>query len=290
MVQSQDILSRLEQIRNIPTLPVILHKLGAAVQDPNVDSAYIAKIIEDDPSMMARILKVVNSVLYGTQSTIHSLKMVVSRLGFTAVYNVALSTAVFSTFPKNGQNDFNREDFWRHCIYTGIVANILCETCRESLSRRYDKDLLHLCGLLHDIGKIIFELSFHEKFLEAIQLSEEKEIFLYQAEQQVIGVDHTHVGEWLGSRWKLAPEVIKVIRWHHAPEKAEEEFRELVCLTNAADHICNVALFDTQEDLSAASFHPVVREQLGLEDAALPGVMEQAHEQSAHSEVLMSFV
>ena len=79
------------KIRNLPTLPVVIQKLKQAVADPNADSARIAKIIADDPAMMARILKVVNSVLYGASVPINSLQMAVARMGLNAVNNIAMS-------------------------------------------------------------------------------------------------------------------------------------------------------------------------------------------------------
>ena len=115
MDKSDQIFQTLDKIRNLPTLPVVVQQLRKAVADPNSDASRIAKLIQDDPSMMARILKVVNSVLYGASVPINSLQMAVSRMGLNAVNNIAMSTSVFSTFSKAQQTDFNREDFWRHC-------------------------------------------------------------------------------------------------------------------------------------------------------------------------------
>ena len=61
--KNQAIIEKLDQIRDLPTLPVVMHKLSAAVRDPNADARSIARLIEDDPAIMARILKVVNSAL-----------------------------------------------------------------------------------------------------------------------------------------------------------------------------------------------------------------------------------
>ncbi len=154
------IYSRLEKIRNLPTLPAVVNRLGTEVRNSRSDAVRIAAIIEDDPSMMARILKVVNSVFYASAEPITSVQQAVARMGLTAINNVALSTSVFSTFEKDDKAEFNREAFWRHSISTGIAAGVLHDQAGERLSRRYPSDLLHLAGLLHDIGKIVFEQFF----------------------------------------------------------------------------------------------------------------------------------
>jgi len=151
--QKDQIFQKLESIRDLPTLPMIIEKLGAAIRDPNTNAEGIAGIIEDDPAMMAKILKVVNSVLYGAREPINSLQLAVARMGLNAINNIAMSTSVFTTYKKDEQSDFDRVEFWRHCICTGIAAEVIYRRCRENLSQNYSKDLIHLSGLLHDIGK-----------------------------------------------------------------------------------------------------------------------------------------
>ena len=113
MDKGQEILRRLETIHNLPTLPVVITKLREAISDPNADARKIAQIIEDDPAMMARILKVVNSALYRGRQDVTSLQMAVARMGFNAISNIAMSTTIFSVFKSTTEVGFSHEDFWR---------------------------------------------------------------------------------------------------------------------------------------------------------------------------------
>ena len=288
-LQKEQIFKKLEQIRNLPTLPSILEKVGVAVRDPNSDAARIARIIEDDPSMMARILKVVNSSLYGGREPITSLHLAVARMGMNAINNIALSTSVFSTFSKAQQTDFNREEFWRHCISAGIAVNVLYEKCKPNLMRRYEKEVLHLAGLLHDIGKIIFETYFHADFVAAVQICRERHVPLFQIELETIGADHAQVGAWLGARWKLADDIIEAIRWHHEPDNADENRKELVMLCHAANYICNLVKLGDSGDAVAPAFFRGVWRRLGIETDDLSGVIETIEEEAKKSEVLLAF-
>ncbi len=292
MDKGQEILRRLETIHNLPTLPVVITKLREAISNPNADAKKIAQIIEDDPAMMARILKVVNSALYRGRQDVTSLQMAVARMGFNAISNIAMSTTIFSIFKSSGPTGFSHENFWRHCICVGIGADVLYERCKNNLSKRYTPDILQLAGLLHDIGKIVLEQFFHTSFRQSIALSVEEEIPLCDAEKKVMGVDHAEIGAVLAQRWHLTPDFAHVIRWHHKPisMNVNEDYSELIRLCHTADYICNLEKIGDGGNLTAPSFDQKVWGSLGLSVGDISEIVDAIREQSTHSEVLMAFV
>lgn len=283
------IFKKLEGINNLPTLPAVMQKLSKAVRDPNSDAAMIAGIIKDDPSMMARIMKVVNSAAYGLPQPVQSLQQALSILGMNALNNIALSTAVFSSFQTQTKDDFSRDEFWKHCICVGIAANILSNRTRETVKKRFQRDTLHLCGLLHDIGKILFDEFFHAEFMEAIRRAGERQIPLHQAELEIYGTNHAEVGAWLGKRWNLTQDVIQAIRWHHDPENADIEHVELLRLCHAANHICNVENLGFSGDV-APSFVLGVWKRIGLSVKDIRDIVGEVQKEAAQSETMMAIL
>ena len=283
------IFKKLESISNLPTLPAVMQKLGQAIRNPNADAALIAGIIKDDPAMMTRIIKVVNSAAYGLPTPVQSLQQAISILGMSALNNIALSTAVFSSCSSQQKTDFDRNAFWKHCICTGIAANILSIRTSHTVRKRFPKDTLHLCGLLHDIGKILLDEYFHAEFTEIIARAADRQIPLYQAETEICGTNHAEIGAWLGRRWHLTPDILQAIRWHHDPENAEIEHVELLRLCHTANHICNIENLGFSGDV-VPSFELGVWKRLGLGIKDISGIVNDVQKEAAQSETLLALL
>ena len=209
----------------------------------------------------------------------------VARIGMSAVKNVAMSTAVFSSFGRFGGEAFNREEFWRHSICVGIAAGVVKERAGSALKRRHGHDVLHLAGLLHDMGKIIFEQYFHAEFAKALQATAACKDSLIDEERKIFGAGHDAVGAILGEKWRIDPELLQVIRWHHEPDGASAAAQELVALVHVANYICNLEMIGKSGDMRP-SLDQGIWTQLGLSMADIPMIADRVREESAKSELL----
>jgi len=288
--KTRQLILKLETLQALPTLPSIIQRLQAEVRDPRSDAQSVATIIGNDPAMMARILKVVNSAFYGAREPISSLQLAVARLGMNAVSNIALSTTLFATLSPLESVTFNRKEFWRHCVMTGLATELVAAKSRQRLSSKYNRDLLHVCGLLHDIGKIILDAYMRDEFRAAVVCARERRIPLIQAEQKIFGSDHTQLGSWLGVKWNLPRNMLNTVRWHHDPMSAEEEYVELTTLCCVANGICNTQHLGESGDTAAAETNEAAVKYLGLDETIIAEIATQTMAYSKESEVLMSIL
>ncbi len=282
-----DAFKRLERIKDLPTLPLVIDRLSKAVRDPNSDARRIAGIINDDPVIMARVLRVANSAFYGTTEPITSLQLAVSRMGMRALSNIALSTAVISSMGKQTEGAFDWNAFWRHSICCGLAAAVINERAAKPMGRRYGKDVLHLAGLLHDVGKLVMARYFHAEFERAMARAARDRIPLWKAERDEMGADHAQIGAWLGVRWQLPEESLQVMRWHHQPSDADESARPLVFLVHAANYICNQQSLGVSGDM-VPEFESGVWRAMGLGVGDIPEMQDKIVEAAKQSEVFLT--
>ncbi len=290
MDKLNSIIDTLNKIQNLPTLPAVLQRVQAAVRDPNSDARTIARLIEDDPAIMARILKVVNSSLYAGGIEIGSVQQAVARMGLTATSNIALSTSVFSAFKGNTNDNFDLKEFWRHSICVGIAACVVYEYAAPNMKKRHSKDSLRLIGLLHDIGKLILDQYYQDEFNQALELARSSSMHLYRAECEVLGADHAILGGWLCGKWNLADNLVMSILWHHDPDSAPDDHWEACALCHVANYICNREKIGNGGDNAAPDFVQSVWKRLGLSVADISLVVDRIHEEAGQSDILLSLV
>ncbi|MEO5366561.1 MAG: HDOD domain-containing protein, partial [Magnetococcus sp. WYHC-3] len=85
---------KLLSIRDLPTLPAVVTRLTTMVNETSTDSKKIALLLQDDPVLSARILRLVNSVLYAGTEPTASVQLAVARIGLVGIRNLATSVAV----------------------------------------------------------------------------------------------------------------------------------------------------------------------------------------------------
>ena len=279
-----------ESADDLPTLPEVALRLQKTVDNPDSCAADVARIIEDDPAIATKVLRVVNSAFYAPAhgSEITQLKPAIARLGFMTVSNIALSTSVFQAFSQAQQPVFNRRDFWRHSVSVGIVASVLHDYAADAISQPLTRDTVHLAGIVHDIGKILFERYANAEFHQAVQSARSEDLPSLKEEVRFLGMGHDEVGGWLGSRWHLGFSIQAVMRWHHDPLACPEaELQPLVKLVHMADYIChNQKLGDSGNPV--ALYDRRVREELNLNSEVIGELMGAVEEGASQSDILLS--
>ena len=199
MPLNKPVLNKIQTIKNLPTLPHILLKLIEACNREDIDSfEEVANIVDKDPSLSSKILRMVNSAYYGMPNRVEGVEKAVALVGINAVKNIAICASVFETFDKTQVNTtFSIKLFWWHSLKCAVIARLIA---KKTLYGQPDEAFLS--GLLHDIGKLILHVNFAELFAELTKTYKNPADLLTAAEIK-LGVTHHEVGAWLLQKWKL---------------------------------------------------------------------------------------
>jgi putative nucleotidyltransferase with HDIG domain len=283
----QKILEQLENIEKLPTLPEVITRLMEVLQNPDSCANDVAKILADDPAIMSRVLKVSNSSFYGnSQSETDNIHIATVRLGYKMISDIAISTSVFSIFPKDKeQKSLNRHEFWKHCIYMGYISKAIIKISR---CKKWDFNLenVTLIGLLHDIGIIVMEEYFNDFFVQILNYAIDKKLPLLSVEKAVLGVQHAEMGAWLAKKWKLDEEFSTCIKFYHTPELAPPKYQQLSKLLAAAKYICLENGLGHSDINAPFIINDSLWDDLEIDQAQIPDILAMALEQSTLSDLL----
>lgn len=238
-----NLIQRLSSIQELPTLPEVALRIRALVISEEGDASMLSRIIEQDPSLSSKILKVANSSFYCSAGRrINSIKNAITRIGFNQIGNISMAVCLIRQFSRKS-NILNYKQFWKHSLSAAFLTSLVHDTSSET-SLNNEKQSIFLSGLLHDIGILIYDQFFHEEFEKIIDYAMQKEISYHEAELELFPNEtHAAIGSAFLEMWKLDSSVISSIRYHHSPEKAPENFRPYVFVTYLTEYIlCNSSL------------------------------------------------
>lgn len=205
------------ELRTVPSLPSLYFRINEALASTETTTEEIANIVQQDPGMTAKILQLVNSAFFGISRKITNPVEAVQFLGVGRLRSLVLSLHVFSCFDETKLHGFSIEKVWSHSISTGLVAQ---KIARQEKVDRAMSDEIFVASMLHDIGKVMLASSLPERYRDAVNLAEEKQISMIAAEREIFGASHCEVGAYLLGLWGLPGSIVEAIALHHEPERS----------------------------------------------------------------------
>lgn len=226
----KDIQSQLARCPSLPSLGSINKALQGLLLMEQRYTAQIAEIIRRDPSLTARLLRLVNSVYYGLTTPVNTIEEAVFYLGVREIRQLVVVTPVIEDFQRlTKQCDFPWREFWQHCIGTALMTREIATTVQLT-----GDESDYVAGLIHDIGKLVMAWSFPDHFAEIHRQAIQTKRDLIEIENEVLGMDHAELGALYLERHHLPDLMVKTARFHHHPEKAEGQER-IVAAVQIAD-------------------------------------------------------
>ncbi len=209
MPTAQSLLARFNRIKTLPHVEIRLTKL---LNDGDSSLKDFETVIRHDPTLVLRVLHLVNSSYYGLQQKIESISRAVVFIGVKNLRNMITSEALKAIFEKSTDSElFSRTRLWLHSVGVGICSQMISE-------RLYGKngEDAFLCGILHDIGMIVEDQVVQDAFLTALTAAGSNGGSIVTREREAIGTDHCRVGSALAREWRLPCGVGTAILHHHA--------------------------------------------------------------------------
>lgn len=203
-----------EAVRLI-SLPKVYLRLRTILDDPDYSMADVASVIGRDPALTMRLLRLVNSSLYGFPGKIETVSRAISLLGTHQVHDLVLATAVAQTFEGIPSTVVDVQKFWRRSVYCGVSARRLAFHFPGC-----DMERLFVAGLLHEIGHLIMYQAIPDLCQRAIEAAAKQYIQLFLAERSLLGFDYGDIGCEIMEQWSLPESLKEITRFHMEPWKS----------------------------------------------------------------------
>jgi HD-like signal output (HDOD) protein len=202
---------------NLFTLPEIYLRVRDVVDDPESEMSDLADVLKFDPAISARLLKIVNSPLYGFPKQIDKISRAVSLLGMQSVSDLVASTTIGQTFTGMTVDLMDLQAFWRKSVRCALLAGKIAKAGGIEESERF-----FIEGLLRDIGHLVLYQTIPQRAQSALVEAGYLGTGLAEVEQANIGCDFTEVGAELIRVWGMPSQIEQAIRHQLSPSHAGE--------------------------------------------------------------------
>ena len=255
-------------LKNLPTLPHILLKLIDACNQETSSIKEVSAIVEKDPALCTKILRLVNSAHYGLRHSVENMNQAVALIGIKAVKNIGICASIYESFTQKRKDlSFNLKLFWWHSLKCAVLSRLLAKAIRYS-----EPDEAFLSGLLHDIGKLVLWVNFPEQCGELMEEHKDQPESLL-ADETGLGASHSEVGAWLLEHWNLQSFMVDSVLYHHEPESRISAAFPLVQIVYVANILGREPAHEQEKALKTA------KEILGIEEPELERFLLQSDEE-----------
>lgn len=252
------------------SLPAVAMKVLKLTDSPKVDVRALKQCIENDPALTSRILRVVNSSLFGLPREISDLNQALALLGIKPLKLLVLGFSL----PDNmlaGVEATVLGRYWRRALTRAVAARELC----DALWRR-DGDEAFIAGLLLDVGVLVLVRDLGEPYIRFLDRVHAERRSLAELERSSLGFTHVQLSAGLLNGWSLPETIVRAVGASENPEAiaalAEREQR-LAAVVRLADLLTGVLVDRRASALDELLDH--VRRQHGWSGAQVASLVNE---------------
>lgn len=209
---SRSLASKLAELEGLRPFSAVVRHVKRLLEDENYNVSETADALERDPALTSRILGVANSAWYFSGTPCRSVQKAIVLLGADRIDEIVTTVALMGAFRDVGGAG---DEIRSHSVATAGIARVLALELRPACS-----DGIFLCGLLHDIGKLLLMQS-EEYGYARDEPSRWMGLHVsHQLERAYLGYDHAVLGGHVLSRWNIPEPIPTLVAWHHQPFRA----------------------------------------------------------------------
>jgi len=244
-----------DAVDRMPAFPQSVQKILALTRDANCSPKDLVQVIDKDPVITVKVLRVVNSAYYGLPKQITSIDHAVVYLGFNTIKNLALIIAALGIMPTTNTAGFDGQQYLLHSLATAGIAKQLAQNVDDA-----DPMDCFIAGLLHDFGKVVFAQFMPTEFQKALEISQWNESSLHLALREVIGTDHAVVGAMLVKKWRFPSNLIETIEHQYGQQLTDTP---MIACVFAANQISKKLQLGFGGNLYVEPLPPMIMKRLG---------------------------
>ncbi len=264
-MQKEELEKVINRVQELPTLPSVALQINRMLMKDNTAIESVTEILERDPALASKVLRLANSSYYGLSCHVDTLSRAVIVLGFNAVRNLVVTVSLLKIFKNPSLSPFDIKGLWLHSMGCAIASKAL--SCKNRHPVLQEKTFL--CGILHDIGKLLIYTNLPVKMTGVIEkLQENKSLTLHDAEKEILDFTHSDVGALLAEKWHFPRELTDAIKLHHNPQIAKDN-HEIIYAVHAGNEIAKALELGRSAFEKVRDIHPDTWKILSLSEEDL---------------------
>jgi HD-like signal output (HDOD) protein len=260
---------RVIELTSLPTLPGVLRQIARLTEERDSSAHDVAKLIGTDQVLSAKVLRLINSPMYGFPGRISSVTHAIVLLGFNVIKGLVMGTSVFSTIGAHGRG------LWQHSLGCAVLARRL-----GMMKGLKEPEEIMVAGLLHDLGKVALMYIAPDDYGAAVEAAKSSRRPISTLEEQTFGMSHTQAAAILAHEWHFPERLSSPLVYHHMPSRAKNH-AEYAALVHLADILARGMGYGDPGDSTMPPLDADAYRGLGLSLAQIDNALMEAEAEYA---------
>lgn len=193
---------------DLPSSPSVVSAVIGMTTDLNTDLAKLGEVLSADQALTAKVLRLSNSSFYGRLKTVGTINEAIMILGFYTLRSLVIASSTRSLYQQKDPTKY-LPTLWVHSLGTAVAARLLGRKLRHP-----QLEEAFICGILHDIGKLVLTQKLSGEYALVRQSIEVGEDWCPHEKEQ-FGFTHVDVGVVLLEKWNFPRALVEAVGMHH---------------------------------------------------------------------------